>query len=89
MTVFDVAVAAHLLIAGIAAALIGKRWGFGPAGAALAALVVMLGGSAAGRLQHTGQIISYGWFVLSWLLLMGALERRSVWRALTFGLTPD
>jgi hypothetical protein len=83
---FDLAVALHLLGGGVAVALIGKRWGFGAAGAALAAIIFMLGGSASGRLQHTGQIVSYGWFAVSLWLLDGSLARRSLVRAALFGL---
>jgi hypothetical protein len=87
MLVFDLAVALHLLLAGIAALFLCKRWGFGAAAATLAALVVMLGGSASARLQHTGQIISYAWFVVALVFLAGALEQRSLWRAVMFAIT--
>ena len=48
----------------------------------LAAVVFMFGGAAAGRLQHTGMILSYGLFPLALLLLQLALERRSLLLAL-------
>jgi hypothetical protein len=83
---FDVAVGLHLLIGGIAILMLSRRWGFGLAGGVLAALIFMYGGSAAGRLQHTGQIISYSWLAVALWLLDGALERRSLSRAIGFGL---
>src|SRR3954463_8207395 len=75
---FDLIVYAHLLVGGLAIGLIGMRarW---PAGACvLAAAVFMFGGAAAGRLQHTGNILSYGLFPPALLLLQLALERRSL-----------
>jgi len=44
----------------------------------------MFGGAAAGRLQHTGIIVSYGFFPLALLLLQLALERRSLLIAVAF-----
>ncbi len=87
MHAFDLAVGLHLLLAGIATVFIAQRWGFGAAGAALAAIVIMLGGSASARLQHIGQIVSYSWFIVSFALLLGALEERSFWRSALFGVT--
>jgi hypothetical protein len=74
---FDLLVYAHLLIGGLAMAAIGIRARWPVAACVLAAAVFMFGGAAAGRLQHTGIILSYGLFPLALLLLSLALERRS------------
>ena len=51
--------------------------GWSAAGAVIAALAFALGGSAAWRLQHTGQIMSLSWLPVSLWLLARALDRRS------------
>jgi hypothetical protein len=86
MQVFDIVVFAHLLVAGLATLGLFARRGWAWQGAVLAALVIMLGGSAAGRLQHTGMILSYSLFPLAWLLLELMLERRSILFAVLFGI---
>jgi hypothetical protein len=86
MQVFDLVVFAHLLIAGLATIGLFARRGWAWQGAVLAAVVVMLGGSAAGRLQHTGMILSYSLFPLAWLLLELMLARRSILFAILFGI---
>ena len=48
------------------------------------AALFMFGGAAAGRLQHTGLIISYGMLPPAWLLLQLALDRRSILIATAF-----
>src|SRR5262245_3510317 len=75
---FDLMVHAHLLIGGLSIAAIGARARWPVAACVLAAIVFMFGGAAAGRLQHTGIILSYGVFPLALLLLQLALERRSL-----------
>lgn len=75
---FDLVVHAHLLIGGLSIAAIGARARWPVAACVLAAVVFMFGGAAAGRLQHTGIILSYGLFPLALLLLQLALERRSL-----------
>lgn len=52
--------------------------GWSAAGALIAALVFALGGSAAWRIQHTGQIMSLSWLPVSLWLLARALDRRSI-----------
>ncbi len=87
MQAFDLAVLAHLLLAGSAVLLYFRRRDLHPAGAVLAAMMIILGGSASARLQHTGIIISYAFFVPALLLLEIALEKRS-WRwGLGFAVT--
>jgi hypothetical protein len=77
MQVFDLVVFAHLLPGALAFVPLFRRRGWHPAGAVIAAVVFMLGGSASARLQHTGMIFSYGFFPLALLLLEEALDRRS------------
>jgi hypothetical protein len=53
-------------------------------GALVAALAFSFGGSAAWRIQHTGQIMSLAWFPVALWLLARALDRRSAgWGALS------
>jgi hypothetical protein len=75
---FDLMVHAHLLIGGLSIAAIGARKRWPVTACVLAAVVFMFGGAAAGRLQHTGIILSYGLFPLALLLLQLALQRRSL-----------
>ncbi|WP_046865384.1 YfhO family protein [Microvirga massiliensis] len=77
MQLFDVVVFAHLLPGAIAFVPLFRRRNWHPAGAVIAAVVFMLGGSATARLQHTGMIFSYGLFPLAFWLLEEALARRS------------
>jgi hypothetical protein len=81
---FDLLVHAHLLIGGLSIAAIGARARWPIVASVLAAVVFMFGGAAAGRLQHTGIILSYGLFPLALLLLQLALERRSLVLGLAF-----
>lgn len=74
---FDLLVHAHLLIGGLAVAAIGARARWPAVACVLAAVLFMFGGAAAGRLQHTGIIVSYGLFPLALLLLQLTLECRS------------
>ena len=82
---FDLIVFAHLLAGGLSIALIGWRACWPTSASVLAAVVFMLGGVAAGRLQHTGAILSYSLFPPALLLLQVALERCSVRFAVAFG----
>ena len=77
MEVFDGVIFAHLLVGGVGMLALFRRRGWHAAGAVLAAMIFMLGGSAASRLQHTGMIISYSFFPVALLFLEEALERRS------------
>jgi hypothetical protein len=77
MELFDLAVFAHLLPGGLAFVPLFRRRGWHWTGAALAAAIFMLGGSATARLQHTGMIFSYGFVPLALWLLEEALDRRS------------
>lgn len=86
MQAFDAAVMAHLLAGGFAVLALFRNRGWAPAGAVLAAMVFMLGGSASARLQHTGMILSYGLFPVALACLENALDRRSIGWAATFGV---
>ncbi|EIM30577.1 YfhO family protein [Microvirga lotononidis] len=84
MELFDVVVFAHFLPGALAFVPLFRRRGWHPAGAVVAALVFMLGGSATARLQHTGMIFSYGFFPLAFWLLEEAMDRRSYVYGLLF-----
>lgn len=76
----------HLLIVGLAVLGWFRAASWPMPGGVLAALVAMLGGTIAGRLQHVGLVASYTWLVVSLLFLRLALERVSIRWALAFGL---
>ena len=83
---FDLIVYAHLLVGGLALGIMGWRMGWPWPAVVLAAAVFMLGGPAAGRLTHTGMIISYALFPPALLLMQVALERRSMAFAAAFAV---
>jgi hypothetical protein len=83
---FDLIVFGHLLVGGLAIAAIGWRAAWPLSACVLAAVLFMFGGAAAGRLQHTGLIITYGLFPPAILLLQLALERRSLASAVGLGV---
>jgi hypothetical protein len=85
MRTFDLVVYAHLLAGGLAVGAIGWRAGWPLPASALAAIVFMFGGPAAGRLQHTGIILSYAMFPIALLLLQVAVQRLSLIAAVLFG----
>ena len=85
MFAFDAAVYAHLLMGGLATGMLCLRRRFGAPAALLAAVMFMMGGSAAARLQHTGMIVSYSFLPLALLALEESLDRRSMLLALGFG----
>ncbi len=87
MQLFDAVVFSHFLPGALAFVPLFRRRGWHPAGAAAAAIVFMLGGSATARLQHTGMILSYGFFPLALWLLEEALDRRSYRWGVLFGIT--
>ena len=87
MQAFDVAIFAHLVAGGLGVVGVSRRARWHPAAAVLAAIIYMLGGAASSRLQHTGMIISYGFFPLALWLLDVALERCSLVGATAFGAT--
>jgi hypothetical protein len=86
MYAFDAVVFAHLLLGayGIIAYFALRGWSW--EGATLAALIFMLGGSATGRLQHTGMILSYAYLPIVLALLHGFLAKNSYGLAFCFGV---
>src|SRR4051794_117564 len=87
MQVFDLAVFAHFLPGALAMLALFRRRGWRPAGGVIAAMIFILGGSASGRLQHTGMIFSYGFYPLALWLLEEVLDRRSYLCGVLFALT--
>ena len=87
MQTFDFIVLCQLMLGGIGVLMIFRRHGWHPTGAVLAAVIFMLGGSAAARLQHTGMIVSYSWFPIALWALEAALEKISYRAGLAFGVT--
>jgi hypothetical protein len=83
---FDVVVYAHLLAGGLALAALGLRANWPAAACVLGAVVFMFGGAAAGRLQHTGIILTYAMFPPALLLLELALQRRSILYSIAFSI---
>ncbi|ACL61946.1 YfhO family protein [Methylobacterium nodulans] len=86
MELFDAVVFAHLIPGAVAMLPLFRRRGWHPAGAVVAAMIFVLGGSASARLQHTGMILSYGYFPLALWLLEEALDRRSYAFGLAFAV---
>jgi hypothetical protein len=86
MQVFDGVIEAHLAFGALSVLGLFRRRHWHPAGAVLAAVIFMLGGSASSRLQHTGMIISYSFFPAAMWCLEIALERRSYRFAALFGV---
>ncbi len=86
MELFDLVVFAHLLPGAFGIVGLFRRRGWHWAGAVVAAMVFILGGSASARLQHTGMIFSYGFFPLALYLLEVALARRSFAIGILFAL---
>ncbi len=77
---FDAVTFAYLFLGGLGIILFFRDRGWHAGGAVVAALAFALGGSANGRLQHTGQVISLIYLPLTLWLLSRALDRSS-WRA--------
>lgn len=74
----DTIIFAMLGMGGLALIAWFRDLGWSAAGALLAALAFAFGGSAAWRIQHTGQIMSLAWLPPTLWLLERALDRRSV-----------
>ena len=79
----DAVAFAMLTLGGIGWMLYFRDRGWRAAGGLVAALAFAYGGSAAWRIQHTGQILSLSWFPLAFWALNRALDRASfLWGAL-------
>ena len=77
LAVADGIVFAMLFAGGLATIFYARDRNWHPAGALVAALAFALGGSAAWRLQHVGQILSLSWFAIAFMLLARTRERGS------------
>ncbi|MEA2833212.1 MAG: hypothetical protein QOG66_1414, partial [Methylobacteriaceae bacterium] len=86
MAAFDGWIMLHLFVGGLGMMALARRRGWGPSAAVLTAMIYMLGGSAASRLQHTGMIISYAYFPLALWAFDVLMERRGFGRAVLFGV---
>ena len=73
----DAVAYAMLTFGGIGWMLYFRDRGWRAAAGLVAALAFAYGGSAAWRIQHTGQILSLSWFPLAFWALSRALDRRS------------
>lgn len=73
----DGVVFAMLAMGGLALIAYFRDRGWGAAGGLVAALAFAFGGSAAWRIQHTGQAMSLAWLPVTLWLLARALDRRS------------
>ncbi len=73
----DLVTFAYLFAGSLALVLYFRDRGWHPGGAMVAALIFAFGGSAASRLQHTGQIISLAYLPISLWLLARTMERAS------------
>ncbi|WP_166142384.1 YfhO family protein [Methylosinus sp. RM1] len=73
----DAIVFAMLAMGGLAFIAYFRDRKFSAEGALLCALAFAFGGSAAWRIQHTGQVMSLAWFPVTLFLLARALDRRS------------
>jgi hypothetical protein len=74
----DGIVFAMLAMGGLALIFYFRDRGWGAAGALVAALAFAFGGSAAWRIQHTGQVMSLSWLPVTLFLLARTLDRRSI-----------
>jgi hypothetical protein len=74
----DSIVFAMLIMGGLSVLAYFSDRGWSAAGGLLAALIFALGGSAAWRIQHTGQVMSYSWIPVTLLLLARAMDRRTI-----------
>lgn len=74
---FDAVAFAALFLGGLGIILLFRDRGWHPAGALVAALAFVAGGSCAARIQHIGQIMSVGYFPLALWALSRALDRGS------------
>jgi hypothetical protein len=83
----DLVTFAYLFAGSLALVLYFRDRGWHPGGAMVAALMFAFGGSAASRLQHTGQIISLAYLPISLWLLARTTERASSAYGLAAGVS--
>jgi hypothetical protein len=77
---------AYLFIGGLGLMLFFRDRGWHAGGGLIAALILAFGGSAASRLQHTGQIVSLAYVPIALWLVARTLERASLGSALAAGI---
>ena len=82
----DATVFAQLAVGGLALALWFRDRGWHPGGAVVAALAFAFGGSAAWRLQHTGQVMSFAMLPVVLFCVERMVARRSIWWGLWTGI---
>jgi hypothetical protein len=83
----DAVIFISLWIAGCSVLVFCLDKGLHPAAALVAAFAFANGGSAAWRVQHIGEVLSFCWFGLTLLLIARALDRNSKAYAFAAGLT--
>ena len=74
----DATVFAQLGVGALALLLWFRDKGWHAAGGTVAAIAFAFGGSAAWRIQHTGQVMSFGWIPIVLLLVERMIVRRSI-----------
>jgi len=82
----DAAVFVQLAFGGLALALWFRDRGWHSGGAVVAALAFAFGGSAAWRLQHTGQVMSFAMLPVVLFCVERMVTRRSIWWGLWTGI---
>ncbi len=83
----DAVTFAMLWLAGVAIILFCLDRGWGAPAGLVAAFAFANGGSAAWRVQHIGEVLSFCWFGITLWLLARALDRRSVGYGIGAGVT--
>ncbi len=83
----DAVTFAMLWVGGLAIIMFCFDRGWHPAAAMVAAFAFANGGSAAWRVQHTGEVISFCWFGVTLWLLARTLDRRSILYGIAAGVT--
>lgn len=81
----DAVVFGTLALGGLALIAFFRDRGWHPAGGLVAALAFAFGGSAAWRVQHTGEVLSIAFFAITFWLLARALDRGSLWAGVAAG----
>lgn len=82
----DAAVFVQLALGGLALALWFRDRGWHAGGGVVAALAFAFGGSAAWRLQHTGQVMSFALLPVVLFCVQRMVDRRSIWWGLWTGI---
>jgi hypothetical protein len=83
---FDAMELVHLLLGGLGMLWLSRRFGLQPASGILSAVVYMVGGSAAARLQHVPMIVAYSYFPFALAALDAAIKSVSIRWAVVAGL---